>query len=94
MGTLYLLADETMQNQQQEDCRLIVEVETAGETDNQALHKAAEVAIKEKFGRNLPLMPISEQAANLYLQADPGPEDGSLNLTANVPLFWHLVRIK
>jgi hypothetical protein len=43
MGTLYLLADETMQNQQQEDCRLIVQVETAEETDNQALHKAAEV---------------------------------------------------
>jgi hypothetical protein len=91
MGTLYLLADETMQNQQQEDCRLIAQVR---KRDNQALHKAAEVAVKEKFSKNLPLMPISEQAANLYLQADPSPEDGSLNLMANVPLFWHLVRIK
>jgi hypothetical protein len=42
--------------------------------DNQCLHKAAEIAIKEKFGKALTLKPITKQAASLYLEVDPIPE--------------------
>jgi hypothetical protein len=44
--------------------------------DNQCLHKAAEIAIKEKFGKALTLKPITKQAASLYLEVDPVPEHG------------------
>ena len=50
MAAFYLLADETVQNQQQQDCRLIVEISAPDGADNQRLHKAAEIAIKEKYG--------------------------------------------
>src|ERR1700719_3901411 len=55
MAAFYLLADETVQNQQQQDCRLIVEISAPDGADNQRLHKAAEIAIKEKFGTALTL---------------------------------------
>jgi hypothetical protein len=94
MAAFYFLADETVQNQQQQDCRLIVEIGAPDEADNQCLHKAAEIAIKEKLGKALTLKPITKQAASLYLEVDPIPEHGMLSLTTdNVPLIWHLARI-
>jgi len=45
MAAFYLLADETVQNQQQQDCRLIVEISAPDGADNQRLHKAAEIAV-------------------------------------------------
>jgi len=74
MAAFYLLADETVQNQQQQDCRLIVEISAPDGADNQRLHKAAEIAIKEKFGTALTLKPITKQAASHYLEVDPVPE--------------------
>ena len=94
MAAFYLLADETVQNQQRQDCRLIVEISAPDGADNQRLHKAAEIAIKEKFGTALTLKPITKQAASHYLEVDPVPDHGALNLTTdNVPLIWHLARI-
>ena len=94
MAAFYLLADETVQNQQQQDCRLIVEISAPDGADNQRLHKAAEIAIKEKFGTALTLKPITKQAASHYLEVDPVPDHVALNLTTdNVPLIWHLARI-
>ena len=53
-----------------------------------------EIAIKEKFGTALTLKPITKQAASHYLEVDPVPDHGALNLTTdNVALIWHLARI-
>jgi hypothetical protein len=93
MHSIYLLAEATIQNQRQEDCRLIVQLETENGGMTKDLQKAAEVAMKQKFRSNLPLVPVSEGAAKRYLQSDPSPERGSINLTASTPIFWHLVRI-
>jgi hypothetical protein len=49
-ATLYLLAEEPVQNQQQQDCCLIVEVHAPDGIDNQWVQQAAENAIKEERG--------------------------------------------
>jgi hypothetical protein len=90
----YLLAEETVQNSQQQDCRLILEISAPDGADHQALHKAAEIAIKEQFAQGLTLKPITKRAASQYLQVDPAQDHGSLNLTCdNIPVIWHLARI-
>jgi hypothetical protein len=94
MATIYLLADETVQNQQQQDCRLIAEICAPDGADNRGLHKAAEIAIKKQFAKGLPLKPITKQAASQYLQVYPVPEHGTLNLTCdNILLVWYLAPI-
>jgi hypothetical protein len=93
MATLYLLAEEPVQNHQQQDCCLIVEVHAPDGFDNQWVQQAAENAIKEEFGKGLTLWVANEDEAFQYLQADPGATHGSSNLETGVPMFWHLVRI-
>jgi len=54
----------------------------------------AEIAMKEKLGEEeIRLKPTTEQAASIYLDADPGATHGALNLATDVPLFYHLARI-
>jgi hypothetical protein len=94
MAILYFLADEPVQNHQQQDCRLIVEVHAPDGADIKWVHAEAEIAMKEKFGEGFALKPTTEQAASKYLEADPGaPTHGALNLATDVPLFYHLARI-
>ena len=93
MAILYFLADEPVQNHQQQDCRLIVEVHAPDGADTQWVHKDAEIAIKEELGEGFALKPTTEQAASKYLEADPGATHGALNLATGVPLFYHLARI-
>jgi hypothetical protein len=94
MAAFYLLAEETVQNQHQQDCRLIVEFSAPDAVDIQALHKAAEIAIKKQFAKGLMLKPITAQAASQYLQVDPAPEHGTLKLTYdNISLVWYLARV-
>jgi hypothetical protein len=47
MAAFYLLAEETIQNSQQQDCRLILEISAPDGADHEVLHKAAEIATKE-----------------------------------------------
>ena len=93
VAILYFLADEPVQNHQQQDCRLIVEVHAPDGADIQWLHAEAEIAIKEKFREGLALKPTTEQAASKYLEPDPGATHGALDLASGVPLFYHLARI-
>jgi hypothetical protein len=72
VAILYFLADEPVQNDQQQDCRLILEVHASDGADIQWVHAEAEIAMKEKFGEGFALKPTSEQAASKYLEADPG----------------------
>jgi hypothetical protein len=93
MAILYFLADGPVQNHLQQDCRLIVEVHAPDEADIKWVHAEAEIAMKEKFGEGFTLKPTTEKAAAKYLEADPGATHGSLNLAADVPLFYHPARI-
>ena len=47
MATLYLLADETVKNPQEQDCRLVVIIYAPDGSDSGALRKEAENKIKE-----------------------------------------------
>jgi hypothetical protein len=94
IAILYFLADEPVQNHQQQDRRLIVEVHASDGTDNQWVHKEAEIAIKQELGEEIALKPTSEQAASKYLDADPGrATHGALDLATGVPLYYHLARV-
>ena len=93
MACLHFLADQPVQNHQQQDCRLVVEVHAPEGADNQWIQGVAENAIKQTFDNHLTLKPISQQAAARYLRDDSHPDHGSLNLTRGIPLLWHLVRI-
>jgi hypothetical protein len=93
MATLYLLAEEPVQNRQQQDCCLIVEVQAPDGIDNQWVRRAAENAIKEKFGKGLTLWSANEDEAFQYLEADPDATMGALNLSNNVSVIWYLARI-
>jgi hypothetical protein len=92
MTTFFLLANESVPNQQQQDCRLIVQVSTLSDDDNVALHKTAEVEVKKAFDKALSFNPISSAAAAEYLQADPGSTQGSIDLPSG-SLSWHLLPI-
>jgi len=63
MAILYLLAEEPVQNHQQQDCCLIVEVHAPDEIDNQWVQQAAGNAIKEEFGKGLTLWSVNEDEA-------------------------------
>jgi hypothetical protein len=93
MAILYFLADEPVQNHQQQDCRLIIEVHAPDGVDIKWVHAEAEIAMKEKFGEGFALKPTTEQAAAKYLDADPGLTHGTLDLATGIPLFYHLARI-
>jgi hypothetical protein len=92
MTKLFLLANEPVPNQQQQDCRLVIEVRSPIDTDNVSLQKAAEVEIKNDFDQALTFQPISETAAAEYLNTDPNNTNGELELS-NATLTWHLPRI-
>jgi hypothetical protein len=92
MATFYLVAQEPVANEQQQDCRLIVQVTgTAEGGDNQALQQEAEAAMKERFPAALTFDLISEQAATAYSQADPAPTTGSINVKSG-RVSWCLAR--
>ncbi len=92
MTTFFLLANESIPNQQQQDCRLIVEVSTLLDEDNVALQKKAEDEIRKEFDSSLSFNPISRAAAVEYLQTDEGSTTGSIDISSGI-LSWHLPRI-
>jgi hypothetical protein len=91
MGVLYFLGEEPVQNDQQQECCLIVEVHAPDGVDNQWAEQAAGNAMEEQFGRRLTLWSVNEEEAFQYLQAESGATHGYLELGAGVPMFWHLL---
>jgi hypothetical protein len=79
MATLYLLAEEPVQNDQQQDCCLIVEVHAPDGIDNRWVQRA-ENAVKAEFGPGLRLWSAHEHETFQYLEADPGAHHGSVKL--------------
>ena len=61
MAILYFLAEEPIQNRQQQDCCLIVEVHIPDRVDDQWVQQAAENAIEEEFGKALRLWSAHEK---------------------------------
>jgi len=90
---LYLLAEEPVQNDQRQDCCLIVEVRAPDDIDNQWVQQAVERAIREKFGQGLTLWSANEDEAFHYLETDPDATMGALNLSKTVSVIWNLARI-
>jgi hypothetical protein len=93
VAILYFLAEEPIQNRQQQDCCLIVEVHAPDRVDDQWVQQAAENAIEEEFGKALTLWSANEDEALQYLRPDPGVTRGLLDLGSDVPLVWHLLPI-
>ena len=93
MAILYFLAEEPIQNREQQDCCLIVEVHAPDRVDDQWVRQAAENAIEEEFGKALTLWSANEEEALQYLRPDPGTTHGLLDLRSGVPLVWHLLPI-
>ena len=93
VAVLYFLAEEPIQNRQQQDCCLIVEVYAPDRVDDQWVQQAAENAIEEEFGKALTLWSVNEDEALQYLRLDPGATRGLLDLRSGVPLVWHLLPI-
>ena len=92
MATSYLLAEEPVSNHQQQDCRLIAQLDAPQDAEIEALQMEAQNALKEKYGKHLTLTPITKDAAEGYLRSDPGPDMGSINLDSGT-LLWQLARI-
>jgi len=90
---LYLLAEEPVQNHQQQDCCLIVEISAPDGVDNQLVRLTTEETIREKFGTGLRLWSADEDEVFQYLEADPGASTGTLSLSNDVSVTWHLARI-
>ena len=93
MAVLYFLAEEPIQNRQQQDCCLIVEVYAPDRVDDQWVQQAAENAIEKEFGKALTLWSANEDEALQYLRPDPGITRGLLDLGSDVSLVWHLLPI-
>ena len=93
MAVLYFLAEEPIQNRQQQDCCLIVEVYAPDRVDDQWVQQTAENAIEKEFGKALTLWSANEDEALQYLRPDPGTTRGLLDLGSDVPLVWHLLPI-
>ena len=78
MATLYLLADEPVKNQQQQDCHLVAIIYAPDGSDSGALRKEAENKIKEEvdrkfaLGERFALRFTDKNTASEYLRADPG----------------------
>jgi hypothetical protein len=93
VAVLYFLAEEPIQDREQQDCCLIVEVHIPDRVDDQWIQPAAENAIEDAFGKRLTLWSTNEDEASQHLQAAPDATHGYLELGAGAPLFWHLLRI-
>jgi len=93
MATLYLLADKTVKNPQEQDCRLVVIIYAPDGSDSGALRKEAENKIKEGVDKRFALRFTDKDTGSEYLQADPGHAKGSLNLASTIPVIWHIARI-
>jgi hypothetical protein len=93
VAILYFLAEEPIQNRQQQNCCLIVEVHAPDRVDDQWVQQAAENAIEGEFGKALKLWSANEDETLEYLEVDPGAITGVLNLSDNVTVIWYLVRI-
>jgi hypothetical protein len=76
MAILYFLGEQPVQNDQQQDCCLIVEIHAPDGIDNQWVPQAAEDTIEDKFGTRLTLSPAIEEEASQYLQAEPDATHG------------------
>lgn len=77
MAILDFLSEDPVQNEQRQDCCLIVEVHASDGIDNQWVQHAAENAIEAQFGERLTLRSTNEDKALQYLQADTGPTHGA-----------------
>jgi hypothetical protein len=93
MAILYFLGEEPVQNDQQQDCCLIVEVIDPDGIDSRWVQQAVENEIEEQFGKRLTLWSINEDEALHYLEAMPDATHGALQLATGVALFYHLARI-
>ena len=93
MAILYFLGEEPVQNDQQQDCCLIVEVHTPDRVDDRWVQQAAENAIEDEFGKRLTLLSVDQEEASQYLQTNLDATHGYLELGTGVPLFWHLLPI-
>jgi hypothetical protein len=93
VAILYFLAEEPIQDREQQDCCLIVEVHVPDRVDDRWVQQAAENAIEEEFGKALTLWSANEDEALQYLRPDPGAIRGLLDLPSGVPLVWHLLPI-
>jgi len=93
VAILYFLGEEAVQNDQQQDCCLIVEVPAPDGVDNQWVQQAVENAIEEQFGKRVTLWSVNEDEAIEYLEALPDATHGALQLATGVALFYHLARI-
>jgi len=67
MAILYFLGEEPVQNDQQQDCCLIVEVTAPDGIDSRWVQQAVENEIEEQFGKRLTLWSINEDEALHYL---------------------------
>ena len=72
MAIRYFLAEEPIQNDQGQDCCLIVEIHAPDVVDHQWVQQAVENAIEEESGKRLTLWSADQDEAFQYLQADPG----------------------
>jgi hypothetical protein len=93
VAILYFLAEEPIQDREQQHCCLIVEVHVPDRVDDHWVQQAAENAIEEEFGKALTLWSVNEDEALQYLRLDPGATRGLLDLRSGVPLVWHLLPI-
>jgi hypothetical protein len=90
---LYLLAEEPVRNDQQQDRCLIVEIHAPAGIDEQLIRLAAEDAIEGQFGKRFTLWSANEDEASQYLQAEAGATHDYLESGAGIPVFWHLLPI-
>jgi len=67
----YFLAEEPIQNREQQDCCLIVEVQAPDRVNEELVQLAAEEAIEDAFGKRLTLWSANEDEASQHLQAAP-----------------------
>jgi hypothetical protein len=72
---------------------MIIEVNAPGLVDDRWVQQEVGNAIEEEFGKRLTLWSVDEDEAFEYLDVDPGATTGTLDLSNNVSVIWHLARI-
>jgi hypothetical protein len=69
VAILYFLAEEPIQDREQQDCCLIVEVHVPDRVDDQWVQQAAEDAMEDEFGKRLTLLSANEHEVFQYTTA-------------------------
>jgi hypothetical protein len=93
MAIRYFMAEESVRNDQQQDCCLIVEVHAPDWIDDQLSWLAAEITIEGEFGRRLTLFPANKDEAHQLVQEESEATHGYLELGSGDALYWHLLPI-